>query len=88
MQILTYEEDLAMQKDMILREGKAEGLRQGKAEGREIGKAEGMREGRDEERARYGRLVQRLFAVGRQDDILRAAEDNARLEELYREFDI
>ena len=78
MQILTYEEDLAMQRDMILREG----LNEGRAEGRIQGRAEGCAS----ERERYGALVRVLLAANRQDDLLRAAEDPSYLEELYLEF--
>ncbi len=51
MQILTYEEDLAMQKDMILREGRAEGIALGREEGLARGREEGLALGKEEGRA-------------------------------------
>lgn len=66
-------EGLAEGREEGLAEGREEGLAEGRAEGRELGLAEG----RAESEALYGRLVEALLTVGRQEDLLRATQDEA-----------
>ena len=55
-------------------------------EGRKEGRAEGRKEGRAEGLDEAARLVARLFAEGREDDLRRAADDPAFRDALIKEY--
>ena len=61
---------------------------QARAEGREEGRTEGRQEGRQEGETRLGRLIERLFALGRGQDAARAASDPEYRRQLYEALDI
>lgn len=69
-----------------LAEGRAEGLAEGLAEGRAEGRVEGLAEGRAEGEERYNRLVEKLLASDRIDDLRKASEDQAYRNALFDEF--
>ena len=60
----------------LLAEAKAEGIAEGKAEG----KAEGEN--------KLGKLMSKLFALGRIEDAKRCSEDEKYREKLYTEFNM
>lgn len=76
MELLTWEEDMEIQKRIAIRDGLAEG----RAEGR----AEGVVEGE----SRFAALVVALTEAGRSEDIQRAAVDAGVRAELLMEFGI
>ena len=53
---------------------------------KEEGRQEGRAEGKQEEESRQSTLTQKLIALGRTDDALKAALDPAYKNTLYREF--
>ena len=53
---------------------------------KEEGRAEGRREGRAEGESRFALLMSRLFALGRGEDAVRAANDSDYRQALYEEF--
>ena len=53
---------------------------------KEEGRAEGRREGRAEGESRFALLMSRLFALGRGEDAIRAANDSDYRQALYEEF--
>ena len=67
-------------------EGRMEGRKEGRKEGRTEGRREGMMEGTAFGEARLGELISRLIALGRTEDVARAASDQAYRNQLYREF--
>lgn len=82
MELLTWEEDMEIQKRIAIRDSLAEGRAQGIAKGRAEGREEGLVEGEN----RFGALVLALTEAGRSGDIQRAAEDVAVREALFEEF--
>lgn len=84
MELLTWEEDMEIQKRIAIRDGLAEG----RAKGIEEGRAEGLAEGRVEGEGRFAALVVALTEAGRSEDIQRAAADAGVRAELLAEFGI
>lgn len=70
MELLTWEEDMEIQKRIAIRDSLAEGRAEGRVEGEN----------------RFGALVLALTEAGRSGDIQRAAEDVAVREALFEEF--
>ena len=72
--------------------GRAEGEAKGRAEGEAIGRAEGRAEGeaigRAEGENRLAKLISKLLAAGRNDDIERVTKDPQYRRKLYEEFGI
>lgn len=65
-----------------LRQGKIEGRLEGKIEG----KLEGKLEGKTEAQNNISALLRQLLLANRMDDVKKAAEDPAYLEQLLQEF--
>ena len=94
--LLTFEEDLEIQKQIAIEEsqelgreiGLAEGRAEGLAEGRAEGRAEGLSEGIDRGEARLGALVEKLIGAGRMEDVSLAAQDADARRILFAEFDL
>ena len=76
MEMLTFEEDLEIQKAIAVAEARAEGLAEGRAEA--IAETE----------EKFASLANALLAAGREGDVARAATDPKIREALYREFDL
>lgn len=74
--MLTFEEDLEIQKAIAVAEARAEGLAEGRAEA--IAETE----------EKFASLANALLAAGREGDVVRAATDPKIREALYREFDL
>ena len=67
-----------MDHDSLIESARAEGYAEGYAEGIAIGQSKGEN--------RLGQLMARLFSLGRQQDVEKAANDVAYREKLYLEF--
>ena len=87
---------MMLREQELVNKGREEGLEKGIGIGREeglekgigIGREEGIGIGREETAQRYNRLITRLLAEKRVEDLARAAADPEVLEQLYREFGI
>ena len=100
MALLTFEEDMEIQRRIAEKKGQERGqiiglqmgLEQGLAEGREHGLAEGreqgLAEGRAEAASEVASLMALLLGAERLDDARRAAVDESYRDELMREFGI
>lgn len=82
--LLTFEEDLEIQKQIAIEESQELGREIGLAEGR----AEGLSEGIDRGEARFGALVEKLMRAGRMEDVSLAAKDADARRALFAEFDL
>lgn len=69
-------------------EGKAEGLAEGVVKGKAEGLAEGLVKGRTEAESNLSLLINKLFSLNRVDDLRKAADDQAFLDKLMKEFGI
>ena len=69
-----------------LKEGLKEGRKEGIKEGRKEGRKEGIQEGIKEGEQRVLQLCQKLLEDGRNEELIRIAEDEKLREELYREY--
>ena len=86
--IMLFEQEEAVKRyGMSMRQ---EGIEEGRAEGRVEGRAEGRVEGRVEGQAKgmdlFGRLLNKLLSLGRNEDVERVASDAAYREQLFKEF--
>lgn len=100
MALLTFEEDMEIQRRIAEKKGQERGqiiglqmgLEQGLAEGREQGLAEGreqgLAEGRAEAASEVASLMALLLGAERLDDARRAAVDESYRDELMREFGV
>ena len=86
--LLTFEEDLEIQKQIAIEESQELGREIGLAEGRAEGRAEGLSEGIDRGEARLGALVEKLIGAGRMEDVSLAAKDADARRILFAEFDL
>ena len=90
--MLLTEYNETQQMELFKEEGRQEGLLagllKGRREGRQQGRQEGRQEGRIEGESMLSALVMKLIALGRSEDIARAASDPAYRERLYGEFQI
>ena len=66
--------------------GREEGRKEGIKEGRKEGRKEGIQEGIKEGEQRVLQLCQKLLEDGRNEELIRIAEDEKLREELYREY--
>ena len=67
-------------------EGRVEGRVEGRAEGRVEGRAEGRVEGRAEERELFTSLIRKLYADGREADVLKISTNESYCDQLMKEY--
>ncbi|MDE7353375.1 MAG: hypothetical protein K2O06_10040 [Acetatifactor sp.] len=78
------EADMCVALDAIIRDAEKRGKRQGTKDGIQ----QGIRQGAEQGITRVNKLVKRLLADGRQDDLLRAVSDELFQKRLFREYRI
>lgn len=78
------EADMCVALDAIIRDAEKRGKRQGTKDGIQ----QGIRQGAEQGITRVNKLVKRLLADGRQDDLLRSASDALFQKRLFREYHI